>query len=403
MFQEKQLKDYSNYLSVTLKRDKDDLLSSWQISNLLSQISSQYYKNELLNTISLALNDGIQPENLFILNDSFHINNSYSKLGILNLNNSPDIKSFYHLGRPTSLLPNEKLFKIALVFDCFRQVNEKLSNQKVTSMNKDLLLDFTTAIHSNNDLLNILDEIKTHAHNCLKNEDTNRVQTIQKINKVITDSQTEFEKYENNKLTLDLMIDDIKNKMYDTSQNKKYKELETEYFNIFFSKFHNLKRPIVGIFYPESNKIQILCSNFINKKNRDERFLDIKTISHNSPYLIDFIIGTSIALPLLKVLILIKEKNKLNKKNQQLDLTAPKTDQELDYMISQLSTLAEATENKASQTIDLPYLKDKIIESQEQNNEKFKAPLNHYGFANREVEISVQTTAKTKFTDSPNM
>ncbi|MED4678062.1 hypothetical protein [Bacillus nitratireducens] len=403
MFQEKQLKDYSNYLSITLKRDKDDLLSSWQISNLLSQISSQYYKNELLNTISLALNEGIQPENLFILNDSFNINNAYSKLDILDLNKSDDIKAFYHLGKPTSLFPNERLFKTALVFDYFRKINEMLSNKKISPINKDSLLDLASEIHANNNLLHILDSISTLANKCLKKETTDREEIVKNINTLITNAKEEFEQYEKNKVILDVMIDDIKNKTYEPPKDKKHKELETEYFNAFFTKFHNLKRPIVGIFYPNNNKIQILCNNFINKKKRDERFLDIKTISHNSPYLIDFIIGTSIALPLIKVLSLIKEQKKLKKREKELDLAEPKTDQELNLIIQQLTSLSETAENKAYQEIDLPYLKDRILESQNQTNEKFKAPLKHYGFANREIDITVQSTAKSVSVDSKSI
>ncbi|PEA92935.1 hypothetical protein CON66_27285 [Bacillus cereus] len=395
MFQEKQLKDYSHNLSITLKREKDDLLSSWQISNLLSQISSQYYKNELLNTISLALNEGIQPENLFILNDSFNINNAYLKLDILDLNKSDDIKTFYHLGKPISLFPNERLFKTALMFDCFRKVNELLSNKKISPINKDSLLDLASDIHANNNLLRILDSISKLADNCLKKETPDRDEIVKNIKKLITNAKKEFEQYEKHKVTLDVMIDDIKNKTYKPLEDKKHKELETEYLNAFFTKFHNLKRPIVGIFYPNNNKIQILCTNFINKKKRDERFLDIKTISHNSPYLIDFIIGTSIALPLIKVLSLIKEQKKLNKREKELDLVESKTDQELNLIIQQLTSLSETAENKAYQEIDLPYLKDRISESQNQNNEKFKAPLKHYGFANRKIDITVQATTKS--------
>ncbi|PGA40055.1 hypothetical protein COL88_29770, partial [Bacillus thuringiensis] len=117
--------------------------------------------------------------------------------------------------------------------------------------------------------------------------------------------------------------------------------------------------------------------------------------SHNSPYLIDFIIGTSIALPLIKVLSLIKEQKKLNKREKELDLVESKTDQELNLIIQQLTSLSETAENKAYQEIDLPYLKDRISESQNQNNEKFKAPLKHYGFANRKIDITVQATTKS--------
>ncbi|PGA34220.1 hypothetical protein COL88_31170, partial [Bacillus thuringiensis] len=241
-------------------------------------------KNELLNTISLALNEGIQPENLFILNDSFNINNAYLKLDILDLNKSDDIKTFYHLGKPISLFPNERLFKTALMFDCFRKVNELLSNKKISPINKDSLLDLASDIHANNNLLRILDSISKLADNCFKKETPDRDEIVKNIKKLITNAKKEFEQYEKHKVTLDVMIDDIKNKTYKPSEDKKHKELETEYLNAFFTKFHNLKRPIVGIFYPNNNKIQILCTNFINKKKRDERFLDIKTISHNSPY-----------------------------------------------------------------------------------------------------------------------
>lgn len=81
-------------VNLEMKRDGEKLLSSWQISSFIENLSRSYYKNELLNTIESYINKGTDLENIFIIDESFKLNNIYKNLGILNLRNERDAKPY---------------------------------------------------------------------------------------------------------------------------------------------------------------------------------------------------------------------------------------------------------------------------------------------------------------------
>lgn len=135
MFQETINANLEKRLDITFTRQNDELLSPWEISHFINQFSSNYYKNELLISISKALNSGIQAENIFVLDDSFNINITYSKLDIIDLNTTRGIKQLYHLGKPVSLFPNGHIHAVNIIFHFFRTLNEiiyKLTHKRIT-------------------------------------------------------------------------------------------------------------------------------------------------------------------------------------------------------------------------------------------------------------------------------
>lgn len=56
-----------NHLFYSFKKTVT-VLSSWEVSYFINQLGSQYYKLELLNSISLAINQGLVPQNIFVAN-----------------------------------------------------------------------------------------------------------------------------------------------------------------------------------------------------------------------------------------------------------------------------------------------------------------------------------------------
>ncbi|WP_144506466.1 hypothetical protein [Bacillus mycoides] len=392
IFREKELKDYDTKLRVTLKRNKEDLLSPWQISNFISTISSHYYKNELLNTISLALKEGIQPENIFIFNNSFNLYKSYANLDTIDLNDINGVKDFYHLGNPISLFPNEFLIKINIIFGYFRKANEILHRYNLPRMYKDILGEFINYIkHNENALERILDEIYNNAVEIIdssKNKDFNIKQIENSLSSSRRKYLNDYDEFLREQINLEILINDIKGNIISSFKKEdKYSHLERKYFSNFFGKLNDLKRPIVAIYNKEENRIQILCNSFINSQKRDNKFLDIKEISHNSPYLICFYIGVSVVLPLIPVLKSIKLEDTIEQEEEELRREELKTDAELEEILRELEELETLPENTAVNEVETEFLHEKISLYQEINNKKFRKPIEKFEFDNRNIDI----------------
>lgn len=71
--------------------------------------------------------------------------------------------------------------------------------------------------------------------------------------------------------------------------SKRYDELVSKVPGLFGRSFMSNKRPIVGVYNSESNSVEILCKNFIKQNVKEDRQFDLKSISHNSPYVIVFL------------------------------------------------------------------------------------------------------------------
>jgi len=392
MFKENENKTFDIQLQVKMIRDKDDLLSPWQISNFVSTISSHYYKNEILNTISLALKEGISPENIFIFDSSFSLYNTYSDLDVIDLEDVNGVKDYYHLGNTISLFPNELLIKFNIVFGYFRKVNEILGRYNLNRINKDILIHLYNDVRNNKSITEKLSEINNFALEIAgssKEKDFNINQLQNSMNNSLQRHLRNYEEFQKDQVNIELVIEEIKENILDSFEhNEKYNHLEKKYFSAFFNKLHDLKRPVVAIYYDEERKIQILCDSFINTSKRDSKFLDIKQISHNSPYLICFYIGVSIVLPLIPLLKSIKLKNEIEDGLEALRVEEHKTNLEIEHMIKELEELSELPENKAIEEVELQYLNNQIKEHQEINNMKFRKPIETYDFDNRSIEIS---------------
>lgn len=158
MFNEYDLRPLINRLSVKLIRDSETPLSSWELSNFINNFSTYYYKFELLDTIALALNNGINAENIVIMNRSFLLNKSYSKLNVMNLN-SNDIGILSELGEPTSLYPNDELYKLKLLFRAYNLINEALTSHDFKRVPKEYLIEHTQKLLEGDSLEDVLDSL----------------------------------------------------------------------------------------------------------------------------------------------------------------------------------------------------------------------------------------------------
>ena len=296
-------------------RTENDLLTSWQISDFISQLTKHYYKNELMNTISLALKNGISPKNIIIFNESFEINNHYQNIGTLDFTKSLDVKTFYHLLDPISMVPNEEISKIKLIFSYFRGINELLYHFHFSRLDKNNLFKYYTKLKDGLSYKEVIEDIKNLALEIIKESATagNSKKRIRKsIDELTFKTISLGTNFEKDKNLLNTLIESIEKNDFTPFQESTYQRLESEYLNEFFTKFESLKRPIIGIYYPDNKKVQILCDSFINKTKYDpSKFLDLKSISHNSPYEVIFHIGLTIVVPLISILSVSLNSRKL--------------------------------------------------------------------------------------------
>ena len=108
-FDDYKYKDNTKIISLQIKQGREKKLYPWEVSTFLGKFNTYYYKSEVINTIAIALNQGILAENIMVFDKSFNISNQNSKLSYLSLTDS-DIKYLYYIGLPYSLLPNKTIY-----------------------------------------------------------------------------------------------------------------------------------------------------------------------------------------------------------------------------------------------------------------------------------------------------
>ena len=72
-FDEYTYKNTDGRVNIKYIRDEESRLNPWEITNFVSRISTYMYKIELINTIALAINNGVEPKNIFILDKAYKI------------------------------------------------------------------------------------------------------------------------------------------------------------------------------------------------------------------------------------------------------------------------------------------------------------------------------------------
>jgi hypothetical protein len=398
MYNENDKRDLSKQFEIKLKRKTCDLLSPWEISNFVSKLTNSYYKNELINTVALALNQGINSEDIFVINKSFSIKTKYSylqKTSILDLNNLTDLKNFYYLGNTISMIPNEKLFNLNCIFDMFRKINEylgKVGTGKISADRLKIYFDMVKAY----DLGKAIEQILLDAKQKIAISEKSREQIklyIGELDKIYTRINNEIINYKNDKFYIDIIKKSIISNMQlgkEQEEDETYRKIERTHFKRFYNLLNEgLDRPIVGIYHNETNKIQILGSSHMTKDVESSTFLDIKEISHNSPPIVNFFIGINIVIPLM-ILVnnqIMKLENR--KRENRISENDIKIKEKFDAIKEQLTILQQNDEMQAVNEIPMDYLRENMDNLSEQISNKIAQSIKNYNFDNKSMEINV--------------
>lgn len=309
LFNEYELKNISHKTEVGLVRKSDTQLSGWELGNFLSKMAIYTYKFELINTISLALQNGIDPKNIVILDHSFELNTSYSNLDYIYLD-SRDIVQLYRIGRPISLFPNDEIFKLNILFKFIYSINENFKENHIRRIPIESLCKYFNKFSASDagSIISSFYNDVVEAYN-LKNDE----KLLAKINNIFKEIEKITNKYCSDIFERELIDKQLRNN--ESRAGKYNSEIYSEYFEQFYYYLMNTLRPVVGIYYEEDKKIQILCVAHINRKLRNETFFDIKNISHNSPLEIIIQLGTA-ATVLLGIVYKCDENRRTREKHQ---------------------------------------------------------------------------------------
>jgi hypothetical protein len=288
-------------IEITFRREKGGMLTSWELSSLLNNVSSNYYKNELLRLVLNKVGNGTDAKDVVILDNSFQFDKSYNKLQEINLGNPDSLKWMYQIGKPISMLPNQDVFRIYLLFDTFARINQLFYGKQIRRLDRKTLFGF---VDTNKNFDECLDNINEYALDQVeyyekqseieelnkKKEEKDIFSTKKKIGEIVESAKKEDEAYRKDEELMKKFIDEAEKDKSDL-ENDEYSRIKAAYFVPFFDRFTTLSRPLIGIYSKQKQKISILGINHINRDKRDEEFFDIKSISHESPVKITLAVG----------------------------------------------------------------------------------------------------------------
>lgn len=129
MFDDYDYKDTTTRIRVKFKQVHDEPMYPWEIARFLKNFNTVYYKFELLNSISSAINHGISPEDIFIFDHSLPLYERYTELDLIG--GPLAAKLFYPIGLPIPLVPNAKTYEYNCLYRVFYAVNSFLTTNRI--------------------------------------------------------------------------------------------------------------------------------------------------------------------------------------------------------------------------------------------------------------------------------
>lgn len=317
LFDSSKFIDEDTQIKFRLKRKNCIIPSPWEIGNLIDNLSSYYYKIELLNVISKALSNNISPTNIFILDKCFKLNQSYNNLDTM-LITSAKIKHLYTVGLPISLYPNKNVFMLNMIFKTFRLCNEEIFKRRKKLINRDEISAYTKAyFFEKNSEHKVIESIVNNAIYFMKSRKP--VQSPQAIENAIKGLYSvrdrifsELIQYKADELEMPNIEKELCNfDLYNNNKELLGNTVYNKYYTQFLHLINKVTRPVVCIYYDETKQIQFLSLGHINKNKRKNTFFDVKNISHNSPFVGDFITGA-----VNGVCTVVKTKNEIDRNNE---------------------------------------------------------------------------------------
>lgn len=277
-FDDYNYKDNTKVINLHLRQKREKKLYPWEISSFLGKFNTYYYKSELINTIGIALNKGMLPEDIIVFDQSFNVRNQNSQLSYLSLVDS-DIKHLYFIGLPYSILPNKKVFLLNRLFFYFRKINVFLYSHKINRINRNELGNlYRTFITLNFNTM--ISTLKEYVNAVQKDKYLEKSQ-IKVLNTIYEDFEKEYKEFESDEDKINIYKSKILNNTIEKDDLKT--DIYDKYFKDFYYYLNNIQRPFVVVRNGSSNVLSVLCRGQFNKEDVKSSTLDLISLSHNSP------------------------------------------------------------------------------------------------------------------------
>lgn len=313
-FDEYEYKKSDERIRIKFLRKSEKRLNPWEITNFISRVTTCMYKIEILNTIAMAINQGVEKKNIFVLDKAYKLNGNYKNFSEISLNTLA-MNRVYAIGKPISMEPNRDLIEMKYLFECLYNVNKILyqfAKKRIT--NDDRLEAYN--ILKQKDFVSALNFIANTA------ERKANAEAYLAINeKVRTEGSRILKKYQEY-LADERRFEDVAVKLeknIDAELTEYDKEIEKNYYKKFYEQIFLLPRPVIGIYYKEEDKFMILCGDHFDSSIDKNTKIDLKSITQNSPIMAEIEAGCQI-LALRKEEKRKEELHKLEKRKLELEI-----------------------------------------------------------------------------------
>lgn len=190
-FDEYEYKNNNQRIRISFLRDTEERLNPWEITNFVSRVSTYMYKIEILNTIALAINQGIEKKDIFVLDKAYKLNGKYKDFSEIDLNTLA-INSVYAIGKPVGMEPNQDLVEIKYLFESLHKVNKILYRFAKKRITKEDRLEAYNVLKQKGFLF-VLNFIVDKAKN--KVEDEERLNVIKNVENECSKVLKKYQEY----------------------------------------------------------------------------------------------------------------------------------------------------------------------------------------------------------------
>lgn len=365
---------YKNNIRIKIKylRNSEARLNPWEITNFVSRISTYMYKIELINTVAMAINEGIELKNIFVLDKAYKLNGNYRNFSEIKLD-SLELNDVFAIGKPEGMVPNSDLIAMKLLFEMLYKTNQILyryGRYRITRSDRSEAYNvmkkegFFYAIEYVMDVA--LDKVA----------DEERISVYDKIESECNKIQKKYQKYLDDGKAIESLEDKFESG-YSQELTKAEADIERRYFKRFYDLFVALPRPVVGIYYEEENKFRILCADHFDSEIDKKSKIDLKSITQNSPIMGEIEAGCAI-LALRRDEKRKEEIHELEKEKLKLEIEVLKKEKELKKQ--------EGAKNELdilNKTIELKCRLDALAENEENHGIKRMAT----SYASRQIGV----------------
>lgn len=250
---------------------EDSYTYPWEIARFIGDLNKNYYKFEILNSISTALINGVNPQDIIILNRSLPLNNNYTDLNTIDALND-GLSFIYSIGEMNSLSPSKQIHELSEALKLFYAFNSALHKAKF----KPLSLKRTSHLYEaikNNGI-----EIATKTMLDLVATRETKEKKLPNFEKIITgfNSKISYIKAQYD-LATTVDIDNVDKRDPKTFPNG----LSKNFFSKFKLWFNKLHRPVVLI--KEGDEFRVLARGLVNKQSLKTKGLELRSMPRNSP------------------------------------------------------------------------------------------------------------------------